>query len=92
MNDYKRKPKEELLQIIDQLQKENEILRKKSNRGGGRSPALTEEEVEKVIKLYNDGFGVTYIIRELQLTCSSMTVSRVIRKYKDSLKGSNVDN
>lgn len=92
MNDYKRKTKEELLQIIDELQQENEILRKKSNRGGGRSPALTEDEVKKVIELYSDGFGVTYIIRTLQLTCSSMTVSRVIRKYKESLESSNVDN
>lgn len=85
MENLDKKTKSELLTIISNLQLENESLKKKAHRGAGRHPALSDEEIESIITLHNKGLGVTAIMNTLVLTCSSMTVSRVIRRYKESI-------
>ena len=76
--DYSKKTKSELIEIIKSLEK-------KANRGGGRSPSLSPSQVKKVLELHAEGKTITSIIKILDLTCSAMTVSRIIRKSKTEL-------
>lgn len=76
--DYTKKTKAQLIEIIKELEK-------KANRGGGRSPSLSPTQVKKVLELHHEGKDITSIIKTLDLTCSAMTVSRIIRKSKSEL-------
>ncbi len=65
----------------------NQPLRKHNERGAGRKPLATPEQIKEIIQLYNSGISYSQILKQLHLSWSKGTIRNIIVRYQQTKEG-----
>lgn len=77
--------KNQLILELDRLK--GQPPRKHNERGAGRKPLATHEQVNEIIQLHNDGISYSQILKRLNLSWSKGTIRNIIVQYQQTKEG-----